>query len=383
MIAAMNYRGLMMLGLSLALAAGVPLNAAANTALVKEVVAPAANLAAVKNKPFTLTLNQQKFTVSPPAVTLWYKTRPTGEGELYLQLRPQAIYDYLNVHVSPKANNLGTSSRFTYVGGDVHLLAGGSKGKIVDGVKTSLAIRAALAAGKTSAAVSMKEYRPGVFSAADFKKLTFPHLLGRGESSFAGSPRNRIHNIRVAVARYNGLIIQPGEEFSFNSYLGTVDAANGYLPELVIKDNVTTPEYGGGICQVSTTAFRGAMYAGLDITARRNHSYPVAYYGTPGFDATVYQPAPDVRFVNDTGKPVHLRTSTVGTKVIFDFWGTSDGRVVKINGPFVTARHGDGSLTAAVAQIVTKNGKSLREENFVSKYQSPDKFPTVRKANGE
>lgn len=359
-----------------------PQYVSANTALLTEVPTSSANIAQVSSGTFTLTLGAKKFTVPVSALRLWYKTR-SADNTLYLQLRPQAIYDYLNVHISPRVNDLGTSSRFAYVGTELHLLAGGEKGKIVDGVKTSLAIRAALAAGKRTAPVAMKEYRPGVFSAADFKKLSFPDHLGRGESNFAGSPRNRVHNIAVAVARYNGLVIQPGEEFSFNDYLGNVDAANGYLPELVIKENVTTPEYGGGICQVSTTAFRAAMHAGLDVSARRNHSYPVAYYGTPGFDATVYQPAPDLRFINDTGAPVHLRTSIVGTRVIFDFWGKSDGRVVTVNGPFVTEKKPDGSLTAAVAQIVKKNGKSIREENFVSKYQSADKFPTVRAANGE
>jgi len=97
----------------------------------------------------------------------------------------------------------------------------------------------------------------------------------------------------------------------------------------------------------------------------------------------VYQPAPNLGFKNDTPSPVLIKTSIVGTKLYFDVWGKSDGRVVKVNGPFVTSKKPDGSITAAVAQIVTKNGKSIREENFVSKYQSPDKFPTVRKANGE
>jgi vancomycin resistance protein YoaR len=213
--------------------------------------------------------------------------------------------------------------------------------------------------------------------------MTFPDQLAQGESSFAGSPANRIHNIAVSVKRYHGLVLMPDEDFSFNQYLGDVDASNGYLPELVIKDNVTTPEFGGGICQVSTTAFRAALQAGLKITSRRNHSYPVAYYGTPGYDATVYKPGADFRFVNDTGNPIYITTKIVGAKVIFTIQGKKNGRAVKINGPFVTERNPDGSLTAAVAQIVTQNGKTIREQNFVSHYQSPDKFPTIRKANGE
>lgn len=365
-----------------ALCAAIPSATFANTALLKEVVIESGQLAALKNKPFVLSSGATKWTVAPTEAGKWYKTR-ANDGQTLLQLRPGAIYDYLNTRVSPQVNDLGEKSRFEYVNGTLHLVGSGRKGKIVDGVKTALAIRSALAAGKTAAPVHMQEYRPALFSAEDFKKMKFPDVLAQGESSFAGSPNNRIHNIKVAVKRYHGLVLLPNEEFSFNQYLGDVDAGSGYLPELVIKDNVTTPEFGGGICQVSTTAFRGALQAGLKITSRRNHSYPVAYYGTPGYDATVYKPGTDFRFVNDTSNPIYITTKIAGTKVVFSVHGTKSGREVTINGPFVTARKPDGSLTAAVAQIVKQNGKTIREQNFVSHYQSPDKFPTIRKANGE
>ncbi|MEK7557047.1 MAG: VanW family protein [Patescibacteria group bacterium] len=373
-------------GLLAALAAiflSVPGSVSASTALLKEVGVDTARANQAKTKPFTLVSGNKRYTASAGQASLWFKTR-TADGQTLLQLRPGAIYDYLNVHVSPFANELGENSRFIRVDGKVRLVEGGRKGKIVDGVKTSLAIRDALVAGKDSATLYMKEHRPTLFSASDFEGLKFPDLLAKGESNFAGSPRNRIHNINVGMKKFDGLVLQPGEQFSFNQYLGNVDAAEGYLPELVIKDNVTTPEFGGGLCQVSTTAFRAAMQAGLKIDQRRNHAYPVAYYGyPPGYDATIYPPNPDLKFTNDTGSPIYLRTSIVGTKAAFEVWGKSDGRKVKINGPFVTEKLPKGGLKAAVAQIVTKNGKSIREENFVSVYQSPDKFPTIRKANGE
>lgn len=359
-----------------------PSLAHANTALTKEVTIAADRATTARGRSFTLIAGSRTWVVPTTETRLWFKTRSSDDGTTLLQLRPGALYDYFNVYVSPRVNQLGANSRFAYVGANLHLLSPGYKGKIVDGVKTSLAIRDALVAGKTTATVAMREYRPAIFSAADFKKLSFPNLLARGESSFAGSPRNRVHNINVATQRFNGVVLLPGDIFSFNQFLGAVDEQNGYKPELVIKENVTTPEYGGGVCQVSTTAFRGALQAGLKVTARRNHSYPVRYYGTPGYDATIYPPSPDLQFINDTGQPVILKTSVAGTKVIFAVWGTTDGRQVTINGPFVTGKKPDGSLTAAVAQIVKKNGKSIREQNFVSRYQSPDKFPTIRKANG-
>lgn len=360
----------------------LPSLAHANTALMKEVVITSDRVTTARNQPFTVIAGNRKWVVPATQARLWFRTRTTEDGTILLQLRPGATYDYLNIYVSPRVNQLGANSRFAYIGGNLHLLSPGYKGKIVDGVKTSLAIRDALVTGRSTITVAMKEYRPAVFSADDFKKLSFPNLLARGESNFAGSPKNRIHNIHVATQRFNGIVLLPDDLFSFNQFLGTVDEKNGYKPELVIKENVTTPEYGGGICQVSTTAFRGALQAGLKITARRNHSYPVRYYGTPGYDATVYAPSTDFQFINDTGQPVMLKTSIVGTKVLFEVWGTSDGRVTTINGPFVTDKKSDGSLTAAIAQIVKKNGKSIREQNFVSHYQSPNKFPTIRDANG-
>ncbi|PIT98193.1 MAG: hypothetical protein COT71_02005 [Candidatus Andersenbacteria bacterium CG10_big_fil_rev_8_21_14_0_10_54_11] len=360
----------------------LPVSVIAVSPLSQEVAAAPSAISKSAGGGFTLVFGRQTWRVPPGELKKWYKTRAAGD-QVLLQLRPAATYDYLNVYVSPKINRPGQTSRFKYVAGNLHLIGPGTKGKIVDGEKTSLAIRRALISGKSSAAVSMKEHRPAVFSAEDFKQLSFPDHLASGQSSFAGSPANRRHNIAVAAARYDGLVLMPGEQFSFNSRLGTVDAANGYLPELVIKENVTTPEYGGGICQVSTTAFRAAMEAGLKITDRHNHSYPVAYYGAPGYDATIYSPNPDLKFVNDTGAPVYLLTKIVGSQLIFDVWGKSDGRQVKINGPYITARLPDGSLTAVVAQLITKGGRSFREQNFVSHYQSPDKFPTVRAANGE
>lgn len=365
------------------LALCLPISAYAADPLLGEVRITAEKASVLKTLPIQFTQGGRTWKVSPSEAKTLYKIRSGADGTLLLQLRPGAIYSYLNTYISPKVNNIGEQSRFVRENGTVVLIKGGTKGSIVDGVKTSLALRSALVQGTSIVPVSMKSYRPSVFSAADFEKLKFSDLLTSGETNFAGSPKNRVHNIKVGTARFNGIVVMPGEEFSFNTYLGDVDAENGYLPELVIKENVTTPEFGGGICQVSTTAFRAAMEAGLDITYRKNHSYPVSYYGAPGYDATVYQPAPDFRFKNDMNTPILLKTSVQGTKVKFEVWGKKDGRTVKINGPFTTEKKPDGSLTAAVAQIVTKAGKVIREENFVSKYQSADKFPQVTQANGE
>ena len=167
---------------------------------------------------------------------------------------------------------------------------------------------------------------------SDVNDLGITELLGVGKSGFAGSPPNRRHNIKIGAEAVNGTLIPPGEEFSLLETLGTIDGPTGYLQELVIKGNETIPEYGGGLCQIGTTTFRGTLAAGLPITARRNHSYSVPYYyddqGKPGTDATIYDPAPDYRFKNDTENYVLISTRISGDDLFFEYWGTKDGRKV-------------------------------------------------------
>lgn len=163
--------------------------------------------------------------------------------------------------------------------------------------------------------------------------LGIQELVGTGTSDFSGSPVNRRHNIKVGAAKLNGVLIAPGEEFSLNKTLGNIDGSTGYLPELVIKGNKTIPEYGGGLCQIGTTAFRVALDAGLPITERRPHSYRVSYYEPAGMDATIYSPSPDLKFINDTPAYLLLQTKIDGNDLIFELWGAPDGRKVEITKP--------------------------------------------------
>lgn len=176
--------------------------------------------------------------------------------------------------------------------------------------------------------VATKDAEPKV-KIGDLNDLGLKEVIGTGRSEFAGSPKNRIHNITVGMNSLKNILIAPGETFSLMKALGPIDGPAGYLEELVIKDNKTQPEFGGGLCQIGTTTFRAAMGAGFPIVERRNHSYQVGYYfenGVSGTDATIYDPKPDFRFKNDTAHWVLLDPHLKGTTLDFYFWGTSDGR---------------------------------------------------------
>ncbi len=156
--------------------------------------------------------------------------------------------------------------------------------------------------------------------------------IGRGESFFRGSIPGREHNVALAASRVHGVLIAPGEQFSFNKTVGDISAATGYKQAYVIKNGRTILDDGGGVCQVSSTLFRAALSTGLPIDERWAHSYRVGYYEQggwkPGFDATVYNPTYDLKFTNNTSKHILIQayTDLSSKQLVFDFFGTSDGR---------------------------------------------------------
>lgn len=210
----------------------------------------------------------------------------------------------------------------------------------------------------------------------DPSEIGITDLIGEGTTNFRGSPKNRIYNIHRALEQFQGLLVAPNEEFSFVHYLGEVDGEHGYLPELVIKHNRTEPEFGGGICQVSSTVFRAAINTGLKITERRNHAYPVQYYKPYGMDATIYIPKPDLRFKNNTEGHIFIQSVVEGTQLTFQVFGKKDGRSVTVDGPHILESNPDGSMKTLFTQIVTdSNGTELIRDNFWSNYKSPALFP--------
>jgi vancomycin resistance protein YoaR len=148
---------------------------------------------------------------------------------------------------------------------------------------------------------------------------------------------------------------------------------HGFLPELVIKPEGVTPEFGGGLCQVSTTTFRAAMNAGLPITARRNHSFAVQYYAPQGTDATIYPGSSDLKYTNNLTSALLIRTRIEGRKLYFDFFGTKDERAVTFDGPTVYDKKPDGSMKATWTRHVTLNGET-KDQTFKSTYLPPALF---------
>jgi vancomycin resistance protein YoaR len=184
--------------------------------------------------------------------------------------------------------------------------------------------------------------------APELQMLGIKEVVSIGHTSYYSSPQNRMHNIRIGLKKFNGVVITPGETFSFVKQLGPVDGSRGFLKELVIKPEGTLPDFGGGLCQVSTTAYRAALYAGLPIAERSPHSYAVSYYsqiGGHGIDATIYPGARDLKFTNNTPGSLLIQAYDEGPEAYFILYGTNDGREVKLEGPVISNRHSEKGTT--------------------------------------
>lgn len=185
-----------------------------------------------------------------------------------------------------------------------------------------------------SVAIPVKIIEPAVKN-DDVNNLGIKELLGRGVSTFKHSSTTRNFNVEKGASIVNRILVAPGETFSFIKSLGEVTLDNGYKKAYIIREGRTELDVGGGICQVSTTLFRAMLNAGVNITQRQPHAYRVSYYeedSPPGYDATVFIPSPDLKFINDTEHHVLIQSAYDGVnkKLVYEIYGTSDGRKVEI-----------------------------------------------------
>jgi len=245
------------------------------------------------------------------------------------------------------------------------------EGKGQDGVKvsrTGLLDSLTLAFNKNIKRVEVPAIaeKAKVTVSEDLQNLGIKNLIGTGHTAFVGSHAGRIKNIDVGISRYNGLLVKKGEIFSFNDHLGPVDGQHGFVQELVIKAEGTVPDYGGGLCQVSSTLYQAALLAGFPIVERANHSYAVSYYAQVlgyGLDGTIYPGVHDVKFLNDSPSNLIVQAYTEGTQAYFKFYGTDDGRKVWLEGPYQGNYHSPGPTQIVQTTTLPPGAKKQVEIN--------------------
>ncbi len=353
-----------------------------------------------KVQAFILVADDQEFNIPSSTLKIWQK--PTSTSLKFVSLEPEknadafiltelglrsktktkstfqnynvaAIYTSLK-EISSEINGAPEDAVFKTEDGIATEFNPGRNGRDLDTKSSIDQIISDLDSEEKQSTLVINETESNV-KLSDTNEMGINELIAFGESNYSGSPANRIFNIKVGVSKEKGTILAQGETFSFNKYLGPVDGEHGFLPELVIKKEGTVPEFGGGLCQVSSTMFRAAMKAGFPITERRNHSYAVQYYAPQGTDATIYPGSQDLKFINDS--PAHILIWPVlekGNHLRFYIYGTKDQRKIEFENPYTYDKQPDGSMKATWGRTVTMSDGTIKKEVFKSVYQSPALF---------
>lgn len=214
-------------------------------------------------------------------------------------------------------------------------------GRALDIDATLKAVQQKLSRGDHTIALELKLTPPPATDETTGEQLGIKELIYQEVSYFYGSSASRVQNIKTAASRFHGVLIPPGAVFSMADTIGTISLDSGYAEALIIQNGRTIKGVGGGVCQVSTTLFRAAFFAGFPIVERYAHAYRVSYYEKvagnkinaklAGLDATVFVPIVDFKFKNDSSAWILMETyvNTSTSTLTWNFYSTSDGRTVK------------------------------------------------------
>lgn len=190
----------------------------------------------------------------------------------------------------------------------------------------------------------------------------FPDMLSTFSTKYDASNGPRTTNLKLAMNKLNGVVVAPGETFSYNKTLGKRTAEAGYREAGGYAGGRVVQTLAGGICQISSTLYDAVVYANLEIVERHNHMFLTGYVGA-GKDATVVYGAYDFKFKNTRKYPVMIKTSIGSGIAKIDIFGVKEDveYTVEISTkvlsytPFKVIRENDKSL-AAGQEKVTQGG---------------------------
>lgn len=224
--------------------------------------------------------------------------------------------------------------------------------------------------------IPLKVTYPSV-STNDIGSEAFPDLLSSFRTSFTSSNSNRSTNIRLCSEKINGTVLMPGETFSFNQVVGKRTPEAGFKPATAYSNGEVVQEYGGGICQVSSTLYNAVLYANLEITERTNHGYKPTYVD-PGLDATVSWGGPDFKFTNNRDYPIRIVCDTsnkilniyiYGLKRDTDYKVVLDAQYVStVN--FKTVYQKDSSLASGQSRVIQSGSNGCKTATYKYLYDA-------------
>lgn len=326
---------------------------------------------------FLIQVEDIRVIIKNSEVKKWIETYTRNySGKQDKRISYAAISPYLS-SIATQFDIKPVNAKLSFKDQKADIFVPSANGKKLNTERSFNSISSAIFDNKASASLLFDIIEPDI-TLEKINNLGIKSLLGRGTSDYGKSPTSRIHNLKLGMSKFNGVILKPGEEFSFNKLLGEVDGQNGYQDELVIKGGLLKREYGGGLCQVSTTMFRAAIMSGLAIKERKPHSFPVQYYNPQGFDSTIYPGVVDLKFINDTANHILIQTKVIGSQLNIEMYGSDDGRRITMEGPIQYDHQSSGAIKAYFLRKIAMSNGTIKEERFDSIYKAPPPSPLER-----
>lgn len=367
----------------------------------------AAEAGALLDEPLLLRHERQEWLWGPEKIAELLAVR-SAHGGMTVTIDPDRLVKAV-ARLSQVVDSPSVEPQVAFRGGKLTILQEGQPGWRLRQNEAVEAISATLRLPTRALALPVERITPQV-TAKSLSTLGIVELVGEGKTSYAGSAAYRVTNIKAGIARMNGVLIPPDAVFSFNTQIGAIDETNGFVQGYAVIGNRTQLEWGGGVCQVSTTVFRAAFWSGLPIVERHTHPFYISWYDAfaypdgrsgPGMDATIFTGVLDFRFKNDTGRWLLMEAAfdDAAETMTVRLYGTKPNRVVNTSGPEITRQVAppsqpvyvdDATLAAgtvkqtdyarkgmdiAVYRVITEDGAQRPPELFFTRFKPwPDVF---------
>jgi vancomycin resistance protein YoaR len=278
--------------------------------------------------PITLTRPNGELNITPRELAkVLDVTLAEGEAELELRVKPKPLEKV----VGGRAAELETGpvdASFELSGASVNVVPS------VEGFSFApkkAAGQILKVAAKRSRSATLKGVTvPADFTTKDARSLDITEQVSTFTTLHACC-EPRVTNIHVIADLVDGAVIQPGESFSLNDFVGPRTEAKGFIAAPAIRDGEFVEEIGGGISQFATTFFNAIYFGGYDLLEYQAHSYYISRY-PPGREATISTPAPDLAFLNDSNAGIYIDTSYSDTSITVSFYGNTQGEIESVSG---------------------------------------------------
>lgn len=357
-----------------------------------------AAVAAIVGAPVVITFGDQHWTVTPEELSEALVVPVALPGA-----RPTLDRGILAARLAPIAEEINYPPRDATLAWDDGLYAASEGYAGVEVDLDTLITSVATAAVSEERVVELPlRYTPPTITGTNLDALGITELVATGSSSFVGSSEARARNVLVAAEHVSQALIPPGGTFSFNAALGPITPEQGYVEGKIIAGDWYASDLGGGVCQVSTTVFRAALFAGLPFIEWHPHTFRLGFYELdgwpPGMDAAIYQPNTpdetelDLVCTNPTGGWLLLQLRVAGETVTAALYGPPTGREVEVSAPQlgepipppepIERSSGDlpggyreqvqiaqSGVEVVMTRRVVQEGILLAEDGFVSRYE--------------